>query len=240
MILKVSNADLFIEVGAELEIGWAPPLLIGARNPAVQPGAAGFLEVSNAIELLEIPTGRVDRSQGDVHPMGNPHYQLDPENGKSMAQSIANKLTALLPGEAGQIDRNLKDFDHRLDEAIARWTAAMKPYEGTKVVTYHKSWSYFARRFGLNVINYVEDKPGIPPSPAHLNQLIAAIKQEHPRVLIMEPWFSRAIPEMLSRETGIALVVLPPAVGSEEGIVTYFDLFDHLTDRLTAALQRGG
>jgi ABC-type Zn uptake system ZnuABC Zn-binding protein ZnuA len=240
MILKVSKADLFIQVGAELEIGWAPPLLIGARNPAVQPGAAGFLEVSNDIELLEIPTSKVDRSQGDVHSSGNPHYHLDPENWKAIAGAIAKKLTLLLPNQSDAIQKNLEGFDRRLNDAIARWKSRMKPHEGTKVITYHKSWSYFARRFELNVIGYVEDKPGIPPSPAHLNQLIATIKQEHPRVLMMEPWFSRAMPDLLSRETGITVVVLPPAVGSEEGMTTYIDLFDRAITRLTAALEERG
>jgi zinc/manganese transport system substrate-binding protein len=237
MILKVSRADLFIEIGAELEIGWAPPLLIGARNPAIQPGAPGFLDVSNNVELLEVPTGGVDRSQGDVHPLGNPHYQLDPENGKAIAQSIAKKLTALLPDQSEKINQNLKEFYRRLDDAITRWKNQMKPYEGTKVVTYHKSWSYFTKRFGLNVIDYVEDKPGIPPSPTHINQLIAAMKQEKPKLIIMEPWFSHSIPDLLTRETGAKIVVLPPSVGGVEGVKTYFDLFDHLISQLTKALS---
>jgi ABC-type Zn uptake system ZnuABC Zn-binding protein ZnuA len=237
MILKASRADLFVEVGAELEIGWAPPLLIGARNPAIQPGARGFLEVSNNIDLLEVPTGRVDRSQGDVHPLGNPHYQLDPENGKVIAQSIAKKLVALLPNQSEKINQNLQEFNHRLDEAITRWKAQMKPYEGTKVVTYHKSWSYLAKRFGLNVIDYVEDKPGIPPSPTHINQLIAIMKQENPKLIIMEPWFSRSIPDLLTRETGTKVLALPPSVGGIEGIKTYFDLFNYLVSQLTKALS---
>ncbi|MCI0526448.1 MAG: metal ABC transporter substrate-binding protein [Nitrospira sp.] len=237
MILKTSRADLFIEMGAELEMGWAPPLLIGARNPAIQPGASGFLDVSNNIELLEVPTGRVDRSQGDVHPLGNPHYQLDPENGKTIAQSIAKKLAALLPNQSETINQNLKEFNRKLDEAITRWKAQMKPYEGTKVVTYHKSWNYLAKRFGLNVIDYVEDKPGIPPSPTHINHLIAAMKQEKPKLIIMEPWFSRSIPDLLSRETGTKVLVLPPTVGGAEGVKTYFDLFNYLISQLTKALS---
>ncbi len=237
MILKVSRADLFVEIGAELEIGWAPPLLIGARNPAIQPGGPGFLDVSNDIELLEIPTGRVDRSQGDVHPLGNPHYHLDPENGKVIAQSIAKKLVVLLPTQSERINQNLKEFNRRLNEAIIRWKAQMKPYEGTKVITYHRSWSYFTKRSGLNVIDYVEDKPGIPPSPTHINQLIAAMKQEKPKLIIMEPWFSQSIPDLLSRETGVKVLVLPPSVGGTEAIKTYFDLFNYLISQLTTALS---
>lgn len=239
LMLKASRANLFIEVGAELEIGWAPPLLIGARNPAIQPGAPGFLDVSNNIDLLEVPTGRVDRSQGDVHALGNPHYQLDPENGKMIAQSIAKKLVILLPNQSETISQNLKEFNHRLDEAIIRWKAQMKPYEGTKVVTYHKSWSYLAKRFGLNVIDYVEDKPGIPPSPSHINQLIAVMKQEKPKLIIMEPWFSHSIPDLLTRETGVKVLVLPPSVGGIEGVKTYFDIFNYLIGQLTVALSQG-
>ncbi len=239
MILKVSRADLFIEVGAELEIGWVLPLLIGARNPAIQPGMPGFLDVSNSIELLEVPTGRVDRSQGDVHSLGNPHYHLDPGNGKAIAQSIAKKLVDLLPNQSETINQNLKEFNRKLDEAIIRWKNRMKPYEGTKVVTYHKSWSYFVKRFGLNVIDYVEDKPGIPPSPAHINQLITEMKQEKPKLIIMEPWFSRSIPDLLSRETGTKVLVLPPTVGGVEGVKTYFDLFDYLIGQLISALSQG-
>jgi zinc/manganese transport system substrate-binding protein len=240
LILKTSNADLFIEVGADLEVGWVPALLVAASNPAIQPAAPGFLDASIGIELLEAPTGRVDRSAGDVHSMGNPHYQLDPENGHLIARSIAKKLAALLPDQSGTIDQNLTTFDRRLDEAMARWKSQMKPYEGTMVVTYHKSWSYFVRRFGLQVLDYVEDKPGIPPSPAHLQRLIAAIRQERPGALIMEPWFGRAIPDLLSRETGIVVVVLPPSVGGAEGVTSYIGLFDYLVGRLSAALDPTG
>jgi ABC-type Zn uptake system ZnuABC Zn-binding protein ZnuA len=237
MILKVSRADLFIQVGAELEVGWAPPLLIGARNSAIHPGARGFLDISNNIELLEVPTGRVDRSQGDVHPLGNPHYQLDPENGKTIAQSIAKKLVDLRPNQSERINQNLKEFNRKLNEAIAQWKAQMRPYEGTKIVTYHKSWNYLAKRFELNVIDYVENKPGIPPSPTHINQLIAVMKQEKPKLIIMEPWFSRSIPDLLSRETGTKVLVLPPTVGGAEGVKTYFDLFNYLISQLTTALS---
>jgi zinc/manganese transport system substrate-binding protein len=236
MILKASRANLFIEMGAELEMGWAPSLLIGARNPAIQPGAPGFLDVSNHIELLDVPTGRVDRSQGDVHPSGNPHYQLDPENGKIIAQSIAKRLEVLLPNQSGRISQNLKEFNRKLDEAITRWKSQIKPYEGTKVVTYHKSWSYFARRFGLDVVGYVEPKPGIPPSPAHIHQLIALMKQENARLIIMEPYFSRSIPDLLARETGAKVLVLPPSVGGTEDVKTYFDLFGYLISQLTTSL----
>lgn len=239
LMLKTSRADLFIQVGLGLEVGWAPALLVGARNPAIQPGASGYLDAARNIEPLEIPLGPVDRSQGDVHPFGNPHYWLDPENGKIIAQNIAPSLMALLPNQSQIIVQNQKEFVQKLDDAITRWKARMKPYEGAKVITYHKSWTYFARRFGLDVVGYVEPKPGIPPSPAHINQLITLMKQEKVRLIIMEPYFSRSIPDLLSRETRAKVLVLPPSVGGAEGIKTYFDLFDYLIGQLTTAFSGG-
>jgi ABC-type Zn uptake system ZnuABC Zn-binding protein ZnuA len=223
-------------MGLGLEVGWAPALLLGARNPDIQPGTAGYIDASQNISALELPTGPVDRSQGDVHAQGNPHYALDPENGKVIAQNIARGLMAQIPNQSQQIEQNSKAFAQKLDEAILRWKTKMKPYEGVKVVTYHKSWTYFIERFGLHVIGVVEPKPGIPPSPAYINQLIALIKQEKARLIIMEPYFNRSSPDLLSRETGAKVLVLPPSVGGVEGVKTYFDLFDHLIDRLATVL----
>lgn len=239
LILKASRADLFIEIGLGLEVGWTPAVLVAARNPAIQPGALGYLDVSRDIKPLEIPSAPVDRSQGDVHPLGNPHYWLDPENGTIISQEIARSLMSLLPDQSQAIDRNQKEFVERFNAAIVLWKTRMKPYEGAKVITYHNSWTYFARRFGLDVVGYVEPKPGVAPSPAHLNQLIALMKQEKAKLIIMEPYFSRSIPDLLSRETGAKVLVLPPSVGGAEGIKTYFDLFDYLTDQLTTALSKG-
>jgi len=240
LILKASYANLFIEVGADLEAGWVPALLVAARNPAIQPGAPGFLDASGGVELLEAPVGRVSRLEGDVHPMGNPHYHLDPENGKRIAGDIAERLTSLRPGQAAQFDANRKAFVGRLDEAIARWTAALQPYRGARLVTYHTSWSYFARRFGLEVVGYVEPKPGIPPSAAHINQLMQLMNRQKVGVVLMEPYFSRSVPQLLVRETGARLLVLPPSVGGAKGITTYIGLFDALVGELAAALSTGG
>ena len=239
LMLKTSRASLFIQVGLGLEAGWAPALLVGARNPGIQPGAAGYLDASRNIEPSNIPSTRVDRSQGDVHPFGNPHYWLDPENGKIISENIARRLTALLPDHAHVMNQNQKEFVHSLDEAITRWKILMKPYEGFKVVTYHNSWTYFARRFALDVVGYVEPKPGIPPSPAHINQLMTLIKQEKVSLIIMEPYFSRSIPDLLSRESGAKVLVLPPSVGGVDGVNTYVDLFEYLIGRLTTAFSEG-
>lgn len=239
LILKASRADLFIEIGLGLEVGWVPAVLVAARNPAIQPGASGYLDISRHIRPLEIPSAPVDRSQGDVHPLGNPHYWLDPENGEIVSREIARSLMSLLPDRSQVIEQNQKEFVRRLDDAIVRWDTRMKPNKGVKIVTYHNSWTYFARRFGLDVIGYVEPKPGVTPSPAHLNHLIALMKQEKARLIIMEPYFSRSTPDLLSRETGAKVLVVPPSVGGVEGVKTYLDLFEYLTDRLATALSKG-
>ncbi len=239
MILKASRADLFIQVGLGLEAAWAPVLMTAARNPRIQPGGRGFLDASTAIEPLDIPSAPLDRSQGDVHSLGNPHYLLDPDNGRRVAHVIADKLTELLPERAEEIGRREQVFARGLDEAIAGWKARMKPHAGAVVVTYHRSWSYFARAFGLEVADYIEPKPGIPPSAAHLDQLIRQMKAKQIGFIIIEPYFSRSTPELLVRETGAQLLVLPPAVGAE-GVTMYHALFDTLVDRLTAAFGRGG
>lgn len=239
LILKTSKAGLFVQVGLDLEVGWAPALLVGSRNPNIQPGVSGYLDASRDIKVLEIPSVPLDRTRGDVHPFGNPHYWLDPENGKIIARSIAQGLSALLPDKTQEIEQNLKGFTGRLDEAVIRWKARMKPYEGTKVITYHRSWTYFAERFGLVVVSYVEPKPGIPPSSAHIAQLVPLMKHEGVKLIIKEPYFSRSIPDLLSRETGAKVLALPQSVGGAEGIRTYFDLFDHLIGQVIATLTRG-
>ena len=239
LMLKASRADLFIQVGLGLEVGWAPLLLVGARNPSIQPGSAGYLNASHNIQILEIPTGPVDRSQGDIHAAGNPHYWLDPENGKIISKSISLSLKSLLPDQSERIEQNQKAFAEKLDAAIRKWKDRMSPYGGNKVVTYHKSWTYLAQHLNLEVIGYVEPKPGIPPSPAHVNRLINKMKEQKVQTMIIEPYFSRSIPGLISHETGAKLLVLPPSVGGAAGVKTYIELFDHIIEKLTTVLPKG-
>ena len=171
-ILAVSRADLLIVVGRELEVGWLTPLLTSSRNSKIQPGSKGYLDASLTVKILEIPTGQITRAMGDVHPLGNPHYWLDPGNGRRMAQVIRDKLSELSPNDKALFAQRYTDFDQRLAAAEKRWDAAMAPYKGTKIVTYHRSWPNFMERFGLEVMGYVEPKPGIPPSPSHTVDLI--------------------------------------------------------------------
>lgn len=236
-ILKLHSADLLIAVGRELELGWLPPLQQQSRNPKVQTGARGYLDASLTARILEIPTSQVTRAMGDVHPQGNPHYWLDPANGRRMAQAIEAKLAELSPADAAYFAGRLAEFDKRLAEGEKRWDAALKPFRGTKVVTYHRSWPNFCERFGLDVMGYVEPRPGIPPSPRHTLELIAAMKQKGVKLILVEPYFDTKTPDSIARETGGRVLVLPPSVGGEKQIADYIGLFDHDVELLLEALQ---
>src|SRR3982750_4556192 len=198
-LLKLRQADLLITVGLQLEIGWLPPLITQSGNPRVQVGAGGYLDASQFAEILEIPTGPVTRAMGDVHPLGNPHYWLDPENGRRLAKGIAGKLGELDPSSASYFQQRLQDFDKRLSEAEQKWDAEMKPYRGRKIVTYHRSFPNFAKHFGLDVIGYVEPRPGIPPTPSHTLETIQLMKRENCKVILVEPYFDLKTPQSIGR-----------------------------------------
>jgi len=234
-LLMIRRADVVVTVGLQLEIGWLPPLVTQSGNPKIQPGASGYLDASQFAEILDIPTGPVTRAMGDVHPLGNPHYWLDPANGRRIAKGIADKLGQLDPANAGYFAERFKDFDQRLKAAEQKWDAAMKPYRGRKVVTYHNSLPNFARRFGLNVIGYVEPRPGIPPSPRHTIALIGLMKRENCRIIMVEPYFDLKTPNAVARETGAKVVQYLPSVGGEKGVDDYLKLFDYNLDLLIKA-----
>jgi zinc/manganese transport system substrate-binding protein len=239
-ILKLNKADLLVLVGRELEIGWLPALINQSRNRKVQPGSPGYLDASLNARILEIPQGQITRAMGDVHPSGNPHYWLDPGNGRRMAQTIRDRLSQLAPGDAAYFASRYADFDKRLAAAEARWDAMMKPYRGLDVVTYHRSWPNFADRFGLDVIGYVEPRPGIPPSPSHTLQLIREMKAKNVKLLLVEPYFDLKTPQSVARETGAKVVVLLPSVGGQKGVDDYIKLFDYDIDKLVAAIKETG
>lgn len=225
-LLKMRKADLFIQVGLELEVAWAPALLTNARNPKILPGSPGFLEASSGCEILQKQTGPIDRSLGDVHPFGNPHFWLDPENGRQMARNIAERLKNIDPTHSKNYDNNLAVFESRLNAKEKEWSAQAASLQGLKVVTYHNSWPNFAKRFGLNVLNFIEPKPGIPASPAHIKGLINQIKDERIKLILIEPYFDEKLPAKIAADTGAKLVIFPPSVEAFENIKTYFDLFD--------------
>jgi zinc/manganese transport system substrate-binding protein len=239
-ILKLHSADLLIAVGRELEIGWLPPLVNQSRNTRIQPNGDRYLDASLTAKILEIPTGQITRAMGDVHPSGNPHYWLGPDNGRRIAQAIQKKLSEISPGDAAYFAQRYADFDRRLAEAEKRWHAALAPYQGVKVVTYHRSWPNFTDAFGLNVIGYVEPKPGIPPSPSHTLELIQEMKRQQVKVIMIEPYFDRKTPDSIARETGAQVIVLAPSVGGEKEVTDYFKLFDYDVNLVVNAIKQTG
>ena len=233
----LNKADLLIEGGAELEIGWLPPLVAGARNKAILTGAPGHLTLAQYIRLLEVPTTPVDRSMGDVHPFGNPHFSLDPANGKIIAKVLAETFSRLDPANAAYFQANLQKFNERLDQKFAEWTRLLEPYRGTKVVTYHKSFDYVLDRFGLVLAGTIEPKPGIEPSPSYINSLIPKLKDEGVKLVLIEPFRPRKTPEYLAQAIGAKLLVLPGAVSGNEKVKDYFSLFDYDLAQIVAALK---
>jgi ABC-type Zn uptake system ZnuABC Zn-binding protein ZnuA len=236
-VLKLYSADLLVVVGRELESGWLPPLITQSRNAKLQPGGAGYLDASQTARILDMPTGPITRAMGDVHPQGNPHYWLDPANGRRIAKAIQSELSQLSGGDAGYFAQRYTDFDRRLKEAEARWKAALAPYAGTKVVTYHRSWSNFAAAFGLDVVGYVEPKPGIPPSPAHILTLIHEMKRQGIKLILVEPYFDLRKVNAIARDTGAKVLVLPPSVGGVKQASDYIRLFDYNVDLLVSTVK---
>ena len=239
-ILKLQKADLLIVVGRELEIGWLPPLIQQSRNAKIQAGSDAYLDASLHARILDIPQGQITRAMGDVHPSGNPHYWLDPENGTIIARDIAAKLSQFRPADKAFFDQRLADFTSRLNDGVKRWQAAMAPFKGVKVVTYHRSYPNFVDRFGLDVIGYVEPRPGIPPSPGHTLDLIQEMKRQGIKVILMEPYFDQKTPKSIASQTGAKVLVLPPSVGGEKSITDYIKLFDYDVNMLVSALKDVG
>jgi zinc/manganese transport system substrate-binding protein len=236
-VIKLHNADLLVVVGRELEIGWLPPLITQSRNAKIQPGGSGYLDASQTVRILDIPTGQITRAMGDVHPQGNPHYWLEPGNGRKIAKALQDKLSAMSAGDASYFAQRYADFDKRLAEGEKKWQAAMAPYKGLKVVTYHRSWSNFADYFGLDVIGYVEPKPGIPPSPSHQLEVTEEMKRQGVKIILVEPYFDLQTPNKMARDTGGKVLVMPPSVGGVKEAANYIQLFDYDVNLLVSAAK---
>jgi len=236
-LLKLRQADLLVVVGLQLEIGWLPPLITQSGNARIQVGANGYLDASQFAEILEIPQGSITRAMGDVHPLGNPHYWLDPDNGRRVAKGIAGKLGEMDPEDAAYFQQRDQEFERRLAEADKKWQADMKAFRGRKVITYHNSAPNFAKHFGLNVVGFVEPRPGIPPTPSHTLDVINMMKRDHVKVIMVEPYFDRKTPDSIARESGGTVVEYLPSVGGVKDVTTYFQLFDYDIALLTKAFQ---
>ncbi len=237
-VLKLQKADVLAVVGVQLEIGWLQPLMTQSRNAKIQLGAPGYLDLSTVCKILEIPTGQITRAMGDVHPLGNPHYWLDPENGRRIAKAFQNKLSELQPGDAAYYAQRYADFDRRLATAEKGWEAKMAQYRGRKVITYHRSWPNFCERFGLVVVDYVEPKPGIPPTPSHTLDVINVMKRENIKLILVEPYFDLRAPNSIAQKTGGQVIVLLPSVGGVKEVKDYFQLFDYDINLLVNAFSK--
>lgn len=235
----INRADLLVYNGLELEIGWLPLLLQGGRNPQVLPGSRGNLDASAGIRVLEVPTGEVDRSMGDVHPEGNPHYLTDPRNGLVVAGTIASRLQALAPDRAEVFARNLEQFREELRQRISGWEERAKGFKGQRVVAYHKQWEYLADWLGLGIADYIEEKPGIPPSPRHISSLVERMQREGIQLVLYANYQDAVAPERVAAQAGGRAVALPAAVGGEEGIETFTDMFELIVKRLEQGFAQG-
>ena len=269
LILAARKADLWIRIGMDLEIGWEGPVLDGSHNPAIREGQRGHLDASADVLRLEVPTQKVSREFGDVHPQGNPHYWLDPYNGRVVARTIADRLAVLFPAKAAQFQANLQRFQRALDErmfgqdlvgqvdpndlwhhqidgtldtflpdkgkaqALGGWVAAMRPLRGQKIVTYHRSWVYFAHRFGLEVAAELEPKPGIPPSAGHLAKVTDLVRQLQIKQILQEPFYSPKAGRRVAEQTGANLVIVANSVGGEKEATDYLALMDLIVRRIT-------
>ena len=235
-IVKLNKADMLIEGGLHLEIGWLPNLVVGARNKKILAGENGYLVASVRVPIIEVPT-TADRAMGDVHPMGNPHFMLDPINGKIVAAHICDRLCQIDAANCNYYKDNLKDFTKRLDQKFSEWQKSLEPFRGTKIVTYHKTFPYFANRFNLNVVGTLEPKPGIPPSPTHINSLIPMMKNEGVKLILIEQFRERKIPEFVAAESGAKVVIVPIMVGGQKEIQDYLTLFDYTINQIVSALK---
>jgi zinc/manganese transport system substrate-binding protein len=236
LMLVLNKADLLLYVGLELEIGWLPPLILGSRNPKIQPGELGNLDCSRAIPVLDVPTTRVDRSMGDIHPQGNPHYWLPPGNAKIIAREIAQRLSQIDPGGAAEYQKNLAAFNAKVDASVKKWQPMTAKMRGVKIVTYHKSWTYVSQWLGMQEIGYLEPKPGIPPDPDHLFRLIQAMRAEQVRLLLVEDFYNLNTARLVAEKGGAKLLDLPTDVGAKPGIKDWFTLVETVLKQLSTSV----
>jgi ABC-type Zn uptake system ZnuABC Zn-binding protein ZnuA len=271
VILKARDADLWIRIGLELEIGWEPPILDGSRNNRIRIGTKGHLDASESVLVLDVPQTAITRAMGDVHPMGNPHYWLDPLNGRRIAGAIAGRLSELVPADAAAFRANAEAFQKALDERMfgaalvktagadalwaktqdgtlgafmnepankgkaAGWVAAMLTLRGQKIVTYHRSWVYFAHRFGLGIAAELEPKPGVPPTAAHLAEVAETTKAEGVKIILQEAFYSTKAANQLAGKTGARVVVVANSVGGQPEATDYLALMDLIVSRIAQA-----
>ena len=237
-ITKLARAEVLIEGGAELETGWLTALLQRASNPKIAPGKPGRVLANQGVQMLEVPT-TLDRSQGDVHAAGNPHFMVDPENAKIVARHIAECFTAADAGSAEVYRSNLKKFFEKIDERLPVWQKTLAPFQGQRVVSYHNSWPYFAQRFGLKIDTFLEPKPGLPATPAHLAEVISKMKEGNIRLIIVDRYLDRRTADSVAQRTGAEVVEVSHYPGAIKGVEpNYIALIDYLVNSIARSLGR--
>jgi zinc/manganese transport system substrate-binding protein len=232
LVLDLNRADLLVRVGLQLEIGWLPPLVLGARNDKIMRGQSGDLDASVEIPVLDVPTTRIDRSMGDIHPMGNPHYWIPPDNAVIIAREIAARLEQIDGAGTSEYQANLKRFEDEVARRRAEWEKRAAPVRGMKMVTYHKSWTYVSKWLGLQEVGYVEPKPGIPAPPSHIAALIGLMRRQGVKVILMESFYPRNTVELVAQQAGAKALVMPSDVGATPEIKDYFALVDAVVTKL--------
>jgi zinc/manganese transport system substrate-binding protein len=237
LAVKLRDADLLVDVGLELEIGWLPPLVNQSRNAAIQPGGARRLSAASVIQVLDVPTGVVDRSRGDLHPGGNPHFLTDPRRGAQVARAIAARLAELDPAGAAGYQSRAGAFTARLDAALARWRAQLAPLQGHKILVHHRTLTYFLDWTGLVSAGEMEPRPGTPPPSSHLADLVTLARKEGIKACVVENFYDSKADELVARLAGGKVVRIPGDVGGEAGAASYEAWLDLLVQRISAAVK---
>jgi zinc/manganese transport system substrate-binding protein len=235
-IVTLNRADMLIEGGAELELGWLPPLLENARNAKIASGSAGRVSANDGIRMLEVPSS-FDRSKGDIHALGNPHFLVDPVDAKIVARNIADHLARVDGKDASLFSANLARFNATIDAKMKSWQQTLAPFRGAKLVTYHKDFVYFANRFGFDIVEELEPKPGIAPSPSHLASVIGTMKARGAKVVLVQPYQNRKTAETVARQTGATVLDMPEQPGARSGTDNYVAMMDNLVNTLAAGLR---
>jgi ABC-type Zn uptake system ZnuABC Zn-binding protein ZnuA len=235
-IISLTKANLFVTVGLDLETGWSPQLLSSSRNTKIQKGSSGYVDASEGVNLLQVPTA-ANRAEGDIHIYGNPHYWLDPLNGKIIARNIANGLERVDPSNKSFYEANLVSFNNKIDLKLKEWQGKMAAYKGSKIIAYHNEWVYFETRFGLQIVDFMEPKPGIPPTPSQLVKVIKEVTANKIKVIISSPYFTTSSSDVVSKQTGVKELTMATSVGAFDSVKDYFSLFDYNIDNLITALK---
>ena len=236
-VLQLRKADVFAIVGLDLEVGWVSLLIDGSRNQRIRPGAAGYMDMSRSIKVLDVPPGNVDRSMGDVHPLGNPHYWLHPENARRLAHAFQEKFSELDRANAESYERNERAFGSRLTAAEKSWAPLLAQIKGKPVIAYHTSWSYLAAYTGMRIVAFMEPKPGVPPAPAHVFNVIKAARAAGARVVIQEPFYERKMSDLVAAQIGGKVQILPPSDGGVRKFNDYIALMQYDIEQLANALR---